>query len=150
MTAMNARFVLVVVLNAVVAVALAALLTVLVMQGPGRPREDAGGERAGDPNAGFEALSERELGPEVAKNYPPQEQSRRIKADLTEHPELIPFEGTLGGTMGFYDPENIYVLSDKWVYARFEDGHIQGGMLLEYSLGPDGEISWQVLEARLE
>lgn len=147
---MNARFVLVAVLNAVVAVALAALLTVLLTRGPVRTGEDTGGERAGEPNAGFEALSERELGPEVARSYPPQEESRRLKQDLVERPELIPFEGTLGGTMGFYDPENIYVLSDKWVYARFEDGHIQGGMLLEYSLGPDGEISWQVLEARLE
>src|SRR5690554_7897613 len=35
--------------------------------------------------------------------------------DLMEHNELIPYDGVLGGTMGFYDRENIYVLSDKWV-----------------------------------
>jgi hypothetical protein len=68
--------------------------------------------------------------------------------DLTEHSELIPFEGVLGGKMGFYNKEDIYVLSDKWVLAKFEDGHIGGNMLLRYSV-KNNKISWEVLDAYL-
>lgn len=138
MTVMNARFVVVVVLNAVVAVSLSLLITVLVTRGP-EPAPDAGAAPAPVADADAEPAPVAG-GPEI----------ERIKRDLMEHPGLIPFEGRLGGTMGFYDPSSIHVLSDTWVYARFEDGHVQGGMLLEYDVGENGEIAWEVLEARLE
>jgi len=86
----------------------------------------------------------------VQTRYPQQERSARLVNDLLSKPELIPFSGTLGGTMGFYSPENIYVLSDHWVFARFEDGHTGGSMLLEYRLDDAGEIHWEVLQARLD
>lgn len=68
--------------------------------------------------------------------------------DLVKHPELIPYAGVLGGKMGFYSPENICVLSDKWVYAGFDDGHINGYMLLAYSI-TNGTISWEVIDSYL-
>ena len=67
--------------------------------------------------------------------------------DLTNHSELIPFEGVLGGKMGFYK-EDIHVISDKWVLAKFEDGHIGGNMLLSYSI-KNNNISWEVLDSYL-
>lgn len=67
--------------------------------------------------------------------------------DLIEKEEIIPHEGRLGGTMGFYAPENIFILNGKWVFAYFEDGHQSGNMLLSYSIAEDGEIEWEVLDS---
>lgn len=146
MGGMNGRVVLLAVLNALVAVALAVLITVLVT------RADAP-EPADAPAVAPDDEIEVPRGPQVRRSYPaqdPQELAARLKGDLMDREELIPFEGQLGGTMDFYDPDSIYILSDRWVYAEFTDGHVQGGMLLEYTLEPGGEVSWQVLEARLE
>ena len=88
--------------------------------------------------------------PEVETRLPPQQQSERLVADLLQRDDLIPFEGILGGTMGFYTPDNVYVLSERWVYARFEDGHIGGEMLLEYRFDAAGQIDWTVLRAELD
>ena len=60
--------------------------------------------------------------------------------------ELTGLEGVLGGTMGFYTEENITVLNDRWVHARFEDGHIGGEMLLLYTFEDDGEIAWTLID----
>ena len=73
-----------------------------------------------------------------------------IKADLLSRPDLIPQKGVAGGTMGFHSAENIYVLSPRWVLASFEDGHITGKMLLEYSVQGPAKISWKVLSSYLE
>lgn len=75
--------------------------------------------------------------------------NKDIINDLIKHPELIPYDGVLGGTMGFYDPEGIQVLSDRWVFAGFDDGHINGYMLLRYSSN-DGKISWEVIDSYLD
>lgn len=64
-----------------------------------------------------------------------------IKNDLMGRGDIIKSEGVKGGTMGFYDSRNIYILNSKWVYAVYEDGHIQGSMLLEYSID-NGKIKW--------
>jgi hypothetical protein len=151
MAAMNARFLLVLVLNAIVAVALAALLLVLLTRGP-RP-DDAG--RSVAPVSPIEGVSEQAPAqlPRSRSGPPPgltEQEVELIRRDLTEHPELIPFEGRLGGTMDFYDPSSIVVLSDRWVYARFDDGHVQGEMMLEYELTETGDIVWEVLQARLQ
>jgi hypothetical protein len=68
----------------------------------------------------------------------------RLRNDLVAHPELIPMEGVLGGTM-YFRRETIAILSTRWVYAEFEDGHIGGNCLLEYSVAPGGTISWRVI-----
>ncbi len=73
---------------------------------------------------------------------------QEIIADLLNHNELIPYDGVLGGKMGFYSKENVYVLSDKWVYAYFDDGHVNGYMLLSYSVS-SGIISWKVIDSYL-
>jgi len=73
---------------------------------------------------------------------------KKIAADLVKHPELIPFPAVLGGTMGFYDPEQIYVLTNQWVVAGFEDGHIGGYLLLRYDQKED-QIIWKVLDGYL-
>lgn len=72
-----------------------------------------------------------------------------IVADLREHPELIPYKGVLGGTMGFYYESEIHILSSKWVLASFDDGHIAGIMLLKYEVSDDGKISWKVIDSYL-
>jgi hypothetical protein len=75
---------------------------------------------------------------------------REIVSSLRAHPELIMHEGVLGGQMGFYSPEGIYVLNAKIVFARFTDGHIEGSGVFEFSVGDDGSITWRVLNSRIE
>ncbi len=90
-----------------------------------------------------------------AKPLPAPTQSTADKAellrdDLMAHPELIPAKGRVGGTMRFHDREAIRVLSERWVYARFDDGHVQGHMLLEYKVDDAGQVGWSVLESYLD
>ncbi|MBW6516303.1 MAG: hypothetical protein K0B81_06780 [Candidatus Cloacimonetes bacterium] len=72
----------------------------------------------------------------------------KLIEDLASKPEVIPVDPVLGGTMGFYDHDNIYLLNDKWVLAPFEDGHIGGYLLLEFHI--EEEIEWHVLSYYLE
>ena len=71
-------------------------------------------------------------------------------ADLQRHPEFIPHKGVLGGTMAFGFPEKIHVLTDKYVLAYFEDGHIAGWMLLEYTVAKGAKIYWQIIDSYLD
>ena len=71
-------------------------------------------------------------------------------ANLMQHTELIPYDGVMGGTMGFYSKKDIHILSIRWVLAAFEDGHIGGHMLLEYRVDSGGKINWRVIEAYLD
>lgn len=71
-----------------------------------------------------------------------------IISDLTNHTELIPYDGVLGGTMRFYE-RYIWVLNQKWVFAYFEDGHINGYLLLEYNVENNGKIKWKRIAAML-
>jgi hypothetical protein len=48
----------------------------------------------------------------------------------------------------FYRKERVFVISDKWVIAYFDDGHIEGNMLLSYSV-KNGNISWKVIDSYL-
>ena len=72
-----------------------------------------------------------------------------LVANLQQHAEIIPHPGVSGGRMGFYDADRIRVLSDSWVYAPFDDGHVGGEALLEYEVAPGGSITWRVLESRM-
>jgi len=67
--------------------------------------------------------------------------------DLKEHPEIIPYEGTLGGQMNFYFEKKIWILTNKWVLAYFEDGHIGGYLLLQYNINNAGKISWELISS---
>jgi len=73
-----------------------------------------------------------------------------IIVDLVKHNEFIPYQGVLGGKMGFYSEKDIYVVSTKLVRASFDDGHTGGWMLLEYQVTDKNKISWKVLESYLE
>ena len=65
--------------------------------------------------------------------------------DLKNHPELIPKEGVLGGTMRFV-PEESRVISPQRVNAYYEDGHTAGRVLLEYQVD-SGNITWTVIQS---
>ena len=75
-------------------------------------------------------------------------QLKDIVSDLKTHSELIPYKGTLGGTMGFYGDNDIHVLTNRWVFAYFQDGHSLGYMLLRYDINK-GTISWKVIDSYL-
>ena len=70
-------------------------------------------------------------------------------ADLGRHPEVIPYPGVLGGRMSFSDPDRMRVLSDSWVYAPFEDGHVGGEAIFGYRVAPGGKISWHIVTSRM-
>ncbi|MBN2732659.1 MAG: hypothetical protein JXR26_09535 [Balneolaceae bacterium] len=65
-----------------------------------------------------------------------------IKQSLREKPDLIPLEPVLGGTMRF---ANILVLGSQWVIAEYEDGHIMGRTIYEYSIEQNGDIRFTEL-----
>lgn len=70
-----------------------------------------------------------------------------ILKDLYNNPQLIPHEGVLGGTMRFHSMDDLKLINGSWAYARYEDGHITGEMLLEYQVGRNGTITWDVIRA---
>ena len=72
-----------------------------------------------------------------------------LKLDLMKRQDLIPYKGVLGGTMGFFSEENIHIISSKWAAAYFDDGHIDGIMLLKYNIQKDGKIRWVVMDSFL-
>lgn len=71
-----------------------------------------------------------------------------LKQNLIDRPDLIKHEGVLGGTMRVYSPSDIVLLPGGWAYATFEDGHISGGLLLEFSVD-NGKIEWNVIRRKL-
>jgi hypothetical protein len=73
-----------------------------------------------------------------------------IRESLAAHPELIPYPGIEGGTMGFYAPDAIVVLPPRYVFASFEDGHVGGSMLLSFRVPGPGPILWRRLWAERE
>jgi len=72
-----------------------------------------------------------------------------IISDLKRHGELIPYEGRMGGTMNFYGQSKMWILTNKWVLAYFEDGHNGGYLLLEYEITKGGGIHWKILTSYL-
>lgn len=84
---------------------------------------------------------------------------RRLKQKGLQNPEtdlmndlhrkqrqLVPTEGTLGGTMAIRDSR---ILNDRYAMAYYEDGHTGGYMILKYEVN-NGNINWTVVDnARL-
>ncbi|GAB6109145.1 hypothetical protein [Fusibacter bizertensis] len=68
---------------------------------------------------------------------------------LTNKDSIIPIKGVLGGTMHWV-PENSILLTDKFVFASFEDGHVAGFALLQYSFEGQGEVNWKVIETYVD
>ncbi len=69
-----------------------------------------------------------------------------LRNDLKSHPEIIPIapSPTLRWGIG-----PVALLSTKWAFAHYEDGHMLGNMLLEYDVQPGGKIHWKLLGASL-
>ncbi len=74
----------------------------------------------------------------------------KLKDDLLERGDLIPEDPVLGGTMGFYNREDIHIITDKWVLASYEDGHIGGYLLLEFEVQEDNTIEWKLVSSALD
>ena len=69
-----------------------------------------------------------------------------IAGQLKEHPEKIPMDAVLGGTMQF---RQVQVLTEDWVLAVYDDGHVQGKSIFEYELQPDGSIEFSHVASRM-
>ncbi len=66
-----------------------------------------------------------------------------IADDLyTKGAEVIGNEGVLGGTMHFTE---VRILSDQWAYGMYEDGHIMGYGLYEYTVVGPETFEWKVI-----
>ena len=72
----------------------------------------------------------------------------QLRESLIGRTDLIPYPGELGGTMRF-EEDSIVLLDPPYAFATFEDGHVQGSMLLQYQVS-SGKIDWQRLWATLE
>ncbi|HEX5029979.1 MAG TPA: hypothetical protein VFX78_00815 [Candidatus Eisenbacteria bacterium] len=46
--------------------------------------------------------------------------------------------------------DKIALLKSPYVFAEFDDGHIDGVMLVKYAVLPGGRIEWQRLWATLD
>jgi hypothetical protein len=78
-----------------------------------------------------------------------EDPATELLADLAKRPELLPYRGSLGGTMRIW-PGQSTVLSREWVYAYFEDGHRAGHALFAYTVDDSGGIRWQRLAAHID
>ncbi len=56
--------------------------------------------------------------------------------------QLIPAEGSMGGTMTIRDSR---ILNDRYAMAYYEDGHSGGYLLLKYTV-KNGTITWAVVD----
>lgn len=63
---------------------------------------------------------------------------------LLRRPDLIPFEAPVGGVFYFLE-DSVEVLSDRYVYAACEDGHVMCHMLLAYERNGD-DVAFQVID----
>ncbi len=69
--------------------------------------------------------------------------------DLIKQSGIIPHKGVLGGKMGFYFKDKIHVLSDRRVFAYFEDGHVSGYAFLAYEI-KDNNITWKLMDSYVD
>ncbi len=65
-----------------------------------------------------------------------------IKNQLRNQPERIPLSPVVGGTMAF---RKIDIISEKWLLAIYDDGHVQGKAIMEYELQPNGTVKYTVV-----
>jgi hypothetical protein len=70
-----------------------------------------------------------------------------ISNDLMNNPQLIPYEGVLGGTMRFW---KVTLIGNKWAIAYFEDGHIAGKGLYKFTINKDRSVKWTIIDHYLE
>lgn len=71
----------------------------------------------------------------------------QLRSDLEAHSSLLPFKGTMGGTMKFYDRDGVILLPGRYVYAPAEDGHYMVHAILKYDVEAGGKIRWRLVDA---
>ena len=65
---------------------------------------------------------------------------------LEKHSDKIPLDPVLGGTMEF---RKVQVLTEDWVLAVYDDGHVQGKSIFKYQLQPDGSLKFSHIASKL-
>jgi hypothetical protein len=71
-----------------------------------------------------------------------------ILDDLMKQSRLIKFEPQPGVSWRFDRNETI-ILSNRWVFTKFDEGHMLGSMLLQYSVN-NGSITWEAISQHLD
>jgi hypothetical protein len=71
-----------------------------------------------------------------------------ILDNLSKQTKLIKFEPQPGVTWRFDINETI-ILSNRWIFTKFDEGHFLGSMLLKYNVD-NGSITWEVISQYLD
>ncbi len=61
---------------------------------------------------------------------------------LEKDTSLIAQEAVLGGNMYFTDTE---ILNERFIWAEYEDGHIQGSAIFSYRMGENGRPEFKLI-----
>ena len=75
-----------------------------------------------------------------------EEPEAYITEALQKQQDLIPLKAVLGGNMEF---RQVQVISEDWVLAIFDDGHVQGKSIFAYELQEDGEVKFTEVATKL-
>lgn len=67
---------------------------------------------------------------------------------LLQRPDLIEHEPVPGGRFYFLE-DSVRVLSGRYAYAEFEDGHVVGHALIRYEIDEDGGVSLALIDSYL-
>lgn len=86
-----------------------------------------------------------QVGPRTQTSDPATE---ALAVALLRRPDLIPFEAPVGGVFYFLE-DSVKVLSDRYVYAACEDGHVMCHMLLTYERNGD-DVSFEVIDGYVQ
>lgn len=71
-----------------------------------------------------------------------EDAAEHVKQALMEQPEMIPLEPVLGGTMEF---RKIILLSDIWIMAYYDDGHIEGRSIYDFRLLSGDTVEFELI-----
>lgn len=69
-----------------------------------------------------------------------------ITNSLKQQSNLIPMDAVLGGNMEF---RQVQVISENWVLAIYDDGHVQGKSIFAYELQEDGDVEFTEVATKL-
>lgn len=69
-----------------------------------------------------------------------------VKEALQKQEDLIPLKPVLGGTMAF---RQVQIISEDWVLAIYDDGHVQGKSIFAYELQEDGNVEFTQVASKL-
>jgi len=82
----------------------------------------------------------------IGKALKNDEPAKKLRLDLLARPDLIPWEGILGGRMAIPGPESIWFFAPNWALAYVEDGHIAGYLLFRFRIRGN-RIEWSPVDA---